>query len=276
MQGSIGWSAQAILQASEDYSTGIKSLFKRLEVSPEREVRLQDRLDESQSPVYSPAEYTVDDLEQVAVDDVLLLAPARKQQRLASPSLGLFTPFPNRDITSTGTDNVDVGRSFDSGERTSQSHGVTVVMGDTQTRDLTTLSVAALDAFQNQCRQARKNNTLFSRAKHIPLDSRVRAGINFIFRTNNILSELQNDIWDDDTFFSTLRPLIVRRESSHAIPEPQVQFVNEVEAMRLDVTGNFTEVGLEQQFYKAARNHKLVAAVETKDTFTKAKRKEFQ
>ena len=46
--------------------------------------------------------------------------------------------------------------------------------------------------------------------------------------------------------------------------------------MRLDVTGNFTEVGLEQQFYKAARNHKLVAAVETKDTFTKAKRKEFQ
>ena len=174
---------------------------------------------------------------------------------------------------------MDVGRSFDSGERTSQSHGVTVVMGDTQTRDLTALSVAALDAFQNQCRQARKNNTLFSRAKHIPLDSRVRAGINFIFRTNNILSELQNDVWDawdDDTFFSTLRPLIVRKESSHAIPEPQVQFVNEVEAMRLDVTGNFTEVGLEQQFYKAARNHKLVAAVETKDTFTKAKRKEFQ
>ncbi len=46
--------------------------------------------------------------------------------------------------------------------------------------------------------------------------------------------------------------------------------------MHLDITGNFTEVALEEAFYKAARNHKLVAAVETRDTFTKAKRKEFQ
>ena len=84
------------------------------------------------------------------------------------------------------------------------------------------------------------------------------------------------DAWEDDAFFSVLRPIIARRESLNAIPEPQVQFVKEVEAMRLDVTGNFTEVGLEEEFYKAARNHKLVAAVETRDTFTKAKRKEFQ
>jgi len=48
----------------------------------------------------------------------------------------------------------------------------------------------------------------------------------------------------------------------NAIPEPQMQFVKEVEAIRLDLTGNFTEVGLEAEFYKAARNHKLIAAVE--------------
>jgi len=72
------------------------------------------------------------------------------------------------------------------------------------------------------------------------------------------------DAWEDDAFFSVLRPIIARRESLNAIPEPQVQFVKEVEAMRLDVTGNFTEVGLEEEFYKAARNHKLVAAVETR------------
>ena len=84
------------------------------------------------------------------------------------------------------------------------------------------------------------------------------------------------DAWDDDTFFTALRPLVARRESLLAIPEPRVQFVEEVEAMHLDITGNFTEVALEEAFYKAARNHKLVAAVETRDTFTKAKRKEFQ
>ncbi len=50
------------------------------------------------------------------------------------------------------------------------------------------------------------------------------------------------DAWDDDAFFSVLRPIIAKRESLNAIPEPQVQFVKEVEAMRLDVTGNFTEV----------------------------------
>jgi hypothetical protein len=153
-------------------------------------------------------------------------------------------------------------------------------MGDTTTRNLTSLTVAALDTVRNQCREARKNsNHTFSRAKHIPLDSRVRAGINFIFRTNNLIQELDRDVWDawdDDTFFTALRPLVARRESLLAIPEPRVQFVEEVEAMHLDITGNFTEVALEEAFYKAARNHKLVAAVETRDTFTKAKRKEFQ
>jgi len=219
---------------------------------------------------------TVDEREEIETETAFL-QPPRKQPRPGSTA-GLFTSFSNRDTTSAGIDSVDIGR-YDSGERSKQPHGVTVVMGDAQTKDLTTLSVAALDAFRNQCRQARKNNHLFSRAKHIPPDSRVRAGINFILRTNNLISEMDKDVWDaweDDAFFSVLRPIIARRESLNAIPEPQVQFVKEVEAMRLDVTGNFTEVGLEEEFYKAARNHKLVAAVETRDTFTKAKRKEFQ
>ena len=55
-----------------------------------------------------------------------------------------------------------------------------------------------------------------------------------------------------------------------------MQFVTEVDRLRLDITGSFTEVALEQSFYKAARDHNLVGQVEEADTFTKAKRKELQ
>jgi hypothetical protein len=100
-----------------------------------------------------------------------------------------------------------------------QSKGVTVIMNDDKIKDLTGLTLKDLDAFRNQCRQARKNNTLFSRAKHIPPDSRVRAGINFVLRTNNLISEREADVWDlwdDEAFFDTLRPQVARREANSA------------------------------------------------------------
>ena len=45
VQKSIGWDAESVIQASEDYDAGIKSLFKKLEVSPEPGAILHDRLD---------------------------------------------------------------------------------------------------------------------------------------------------------------------------------------------------------------------------------------
>ena len=176
---------------------------------------MHDRLDEFPSPDYSPIVLDEEDLEDIAVENVTSVRPL-KVQRTDTAGEGFRSSFLNRDTTSTGMDYGETNRSYDVQERSTVSHGVTVVMGDTTTRNLTSLTVAALDTFRNQCREARKNNNhTFSRAKHIPLDSRVRAGINFIFRTNNLIQELDRDVWDawdDDTFFTTLRPLVARSE----------------------------------------------------------------
>jgi hypothetical protein len=279
VNNSIGMDHNATVTAYENYDQGLKALFIKLKLRTEENMELVDRLG-NESPPYSPTHLTVDELEEMEVDNI---SHIRKQPRLSSPGLGGDPSSFNvgRDYSSQAP-RADEQRGLEQRlleQLNAQSKGVTVIMNDDKIKDLTALTLKDLDAFRNQCRQARKNNSLFSRAKHIPPDSRVRAGINFVLRTNNLISEREADVWDlwdDEAFFDTLRPLVARREANSAIPEPQVQFVTEVDRLRLDITGSFTEVALEQSFYKAARDHNLVGQVEESDTFTKAKRKELQ
>ena len=137
----------------------------------------------NESPPYSPTHLTVDELEEMEVDNI---SHIRKQPRLSSPGLGGDPSSFNvgRDYSSQAP-RADEQRGLEQRlleQLNAQSKGVTVIMNDDKIKDLTALTLKDLDAFRNQCRQARKNNSLFSRAKHIPPDSRIRAGINFVLR----------------------------------------------------------------------------------------------
>ena len=283
LQHSVGYEPTQTLRFQEEYDVGIKKLLKLLEVEPEPGASLYDRIDSIPSPPYSPVHLTVEELEELEVEQVTTQRPT-KQPRMGSTA-NILSSNTYRDTSSfdMGTDGMDFSQEhpevLGGSPGVSMGRGVTVVMGETRTKDLTTFSVAALDAFQNQCRQARKNSTIFNRSQYIPQDSTVRNQINSVLRTQGHITEQQSncwDAWDDDRFFTTLRPILQSREATTAIPDPHVQFGNEVKLMVLNLQKPFDELTLEMDFYRAARRHNLMLLIEQPNTFTKAKRKEFQ
>ncbi len=81
LQHSVGYEPIQTLRFQEEYDVGIKKLLKLLEVEPEPGASLYDRIDSIPSPPYSPVHLTVEELEELEVEQVTTQRPT-KQPRM--------------------------------------------------------------------------------------------------------------------------------------------------------------------------------------------------
>ena len=105
LQHSVGYEPTQTLRFQEEYDVGIKKLLKLLEIEPEPGASLYDRIDSIPSPPYSPVHLTVEELEELEVEQVTTQRPT-KQPRMGSTA-NIHSSYKDASMFDMGTDGMD-------------------------------------------------------------------------------------------------------------------------------------------------------------------------